>query len=235
MFSVMILDDENIQRNTIISILKRTYSDWNFISVENYQEAKESLSCTDFQLFLLDIRLSSNIENTDGLDFGRYIRTIPAYKHVPIIFLSALSDKVLPALQEIHCSSYLIKPYNPKQLLDAVAYAFQTPRTKPASLTLKDSNGVFQHVPPAAILYIESDKKNLILHTNKYPITVANYSFAKILDLLPENFIQCHRKYIINREHYTSYDRSLHLIHINDTVLPVGRKYKEDLERRLNL
>lgn len=235
MFSVMILEDDAVQQSTILSLLQKTYSSWNFITARTFQEAKGALASCTFQLFLLDICLSPHSSDTGGLEFGRYLRTIATYQYVPIILLTGLYDKVLPALSDIHCSSYLVKPYKSAELLDAVTYAFRTPGISPPSLMIKDSNGVFQHISPSSILYVESDKKNMILHQENNCITIANYTFSKILELLPDNFIQCHRKYVINCNEYTSYDRTLHFIHIKDAILPVGRKYKHELERKINL
>lgn len=235
MFSVMILEDDTRQQTAIQALLHKTYSSWNLITATTFQEAKKALSSHTFQLFLLDICLTPHSNDTGGLEFGRYLRTLATYRYVPIILLTGLSDKVLPAISDIHCSSYLVKPYKNAELIDAVTYAFQTPGINPPAFMIRDSNGVFQHISPASILYVESDRKNLILHQENSYITIANYTFSKILELLPDNFIQCHRKYVINCDEYTSYDRTMHFIRIKDILLPVGRKYKQELERKINL
>lgn len=49
-------------------------------------------------------------------------RNIPLYHYTPIIYLTALADQIIPAVQNLHCFSYLTKPYSAKQLLDTLAY-----------------------------------------------------------------------------------------------------------------
>ncbi len=235
MFSVLILEDDLIQQEAIAHLLKSRHEDWTIHTARNCQQAKNLLSAFRFQLFLLDIKLSANPKDTQGLDFGRHIRCLPRYRYVPIIFLTALPDKVLPALQETHCNSYLIKPFKESAFFSAIDYAVDSVEEEESPLMIKDFNGVFQKVLPSSIIYLEALGKNIILHTDTYAITIANSSFSKMLSILPSHFVQCHRKYIINCNQYTSYDRATQFIHLNQSVLPVGRKYKDALERKIHI
>lgn len=38
-------------------------------------------------MFLLDIELSKDASEPDGLDFGRLVRKMSDYKHTPVLFL----------------------------------------------------------------------------------------------------------------------------------------------------
>ena len=53
--------------------------------------------------------------------------------------------------------------------------------------------------------------------------------------MLPGYFIRCHRKYIINKKKLVSYDKSTRIINLGHCNIPVGRKYKEELEKILKL
>lgn len=193
------------------------------------------LNSFKFGLFLLDIELSKEETEPDGIDFGKKIRGMPGYKHIPVIFITGMADKVLKTLQEIHCASYLVKPFSPEQLIEAVEYATETEMETKEELLLKDSNGVYQRIDPESILYLESSGKNIIIHTEIYIITIANYSVTKIQQMLPDYFIRCHRKYIINGKKISSYDKSTQFLQIDRSSIPVGRKHKEELEGFLNL
>ena len=235
MFSVLIVEDDLNQSDIIKELLSGKYPGWDIRTAKNAGEAEKILKSFKVGLFLLDIELSKEETEPDGIDFGKKIREIPGYKHIPVIFITGMSDKVLKALQEIHCASYLVKPFLPEQLIEAVEYATETEAEAPEELLLKDSNGVYQRVAPDSILYLESNGKNIIIHTEVYIITIANYSVTKIQQMLPDYFIRCHRKYIINGRKIISYDKSTQFIHIGKSSIPVGRKHKDELEGFLKL
>lgn len=235
MFSILILEDDLIQSDTIKKLLSARHTSWNIYTAKSYKEAEELLKSVKFGLFLLDIELSKKENEPDGIDFGRKIRNMQGYKHIPVIFITGMADKVLSALQEIHCASYLVKPFSPKQLAEAVEYATETEDESSEELLLKDSSGVYQRVLPGSILYLEACGKNILIHTETYMVTIANYSVNKIQEMLPDYFIRCHRKYIINGKKLASYDKSTQMIHIGRSSIPVGRKHKDELERFLQL
>lgn len=235
MISVLILEDDLVQSDTIKKLLSAQYPGWRIYTAKSAREAEMLLNPVKFGLFLLDIELSREETEPDGIDFGRKIRSMPAYKHIPVIFITGMADKVLKALQEIHCASYLVKPFSPEQLIEAVAYATETEEEALEELLLKDSSGVYQRVAPGNILYLEACGKNIIIYTEVYKITIANYSVNKIQQMLPEYFIRCHRKYIINGRKLDSYDKSTQFIHLGKSSIPVGRKHKDELERFLQL
>ena len=54
----------------------------------------------------------------------------------------------------------------------------------------------------------------------------------ELLDIFPDNFIQCHRKYIVNLHHFYSYDKSTFIIQVGKHSIPLGRKHKKDIEEQ---
>ncbi|HBA98081.1 MAG TPA: DNA-binding response regulator, partial [Lachnospiraceae bacterium] len=83
--------------------------------------------------------------------------------------------------------------------------------------------------------YLETNGKNIIININTSVITIANYTVTKVLDILPEYFIRCHKRYIINKKKLHSYDKSTQMVRLGYCSIPVGRKYKDNLEKFLNL
>lgn len=233
MFSILILEDDLIQSDITQKIIKDEYPQWKVYIARNYTEAKDLLEKYEFGLFLVDIESSKDQSGHDGLDFVKAIRKMPDYKNIPVLFLTVVTDKVLQSLQEIHYGSYIVKPYLPETLIETIEYMARMENNK--ELFLKDSNGVYQKVNPKDINYLEANGKNIVIHTDAYIVIVANYSVNKILQMLPVYFIRCHRKYIINRKKLVSYDKSTRIINVGHCNIPVGRKYKEELEKILKL
>lgn len=234
MFSILILEDDLTQSDTIKKIIEDKYPQWEVYIARSYTEAKGLLEKYEFGLFLVDIELSKDQSGYDGLDFGKAIRKMPDYKNIPVLFLTVVTDKVLESLQEIHHGSYIVKPYLPGLLIETIEYLARMENNN-KELFLKDSNGVYQKVNPKDINYLETNGKNITIHTNTYVVVIANYSVNKILQMLPGDFIRCHRKYIINKKKLVSYDKSTRIINLGHCNIPVGRKYKEELEKILKL
>lgn len=235
MFSVLILEDNLVQLNTIKQLISYKHPKWKIYTAKSYTEAKKLLDICKFNMFLLDIELSKDASEPDGLDFGRLVRKMSDYKHTPVLFFAGQTDKVLMALQEVHCSSYLVKPYTPKQLTEAIEYASEILQETEEVLLIKDSNGVYQRIIPMDIEYLETSGKNIIINVNSTAITIANYTVTKVLEILPEYFTRCHKRYIINRKKLLSYDKSTQMVRLQCCSIPVGRKYKDDLEKFLDL
>lgn len=235
MFSVLILEDNLAQLNNIKKLMADKYPKWDIYTARSYAQAKKLLDICKFNMFLINIELSEDISEPDGLDFGKIVRGVPDYKHIPVMFFSKFADKVLMALQEIHCISYLVKPYTKEQLIEAIDYAVEIVQEAEDILLLKDSNGVYQMVVPMDIEYLETNGKNIIININASIITIANYTVTKVLEILPEYFIRCHKRYIINKKKLLSYDKSTQMVRLVSCSIPVGRRYKDDLEKFLDL
>jgi len=235
MFSVLVLEDNLIQSNIIKQLIIEKYPRWDIYIAKGYMEAKNLLDKYKFGMFLIDIELSDNKLEPDGLDFGRMIRGMPDYKYAPVLFLARFTDKVFTAVQDVHCCSYLVKPCSQEQLTEAVDYAAGMVHGEAEVLLLRDASGVYQRVVPLDIEYLETSGKNIIIHTNTSTIAIANYTVNKILGILPEYFARCHKRFIINKKKMLSYDKSTQIMRLGRNNIPVGRKYKEDLERFLDL
>lgn len=235
MFSVLILEDNLAQLNNVKKLMADRYPKWDIYTAQSCAEAKKLLDICKFNMFLIDIELSEDASEPDGLDFGKMVRDIPDYKHVPVMFFARFADKALMALQKIHCTSYLVKPYTKEQLIEAIDYAAETEQEAEDILLLKDSNGVYQMIVPMNIEYLETNGKNIIININASVITIANYTVTKILEMLPNYFIRCHKRYIINKKKLLSYDKSTQMVRLGSCSIPVGRRYKNDLENFLDL
>jgi len=47
---------------------------------------------------------------------------------------------------------------------------------------------------------------------------------------LPKNFIRCHKSYIINMRFVENYDLANNIVNIDNHLIPIGRRYKENME-----
>ncbi|THB67386.1 MAG: diguanylate cyclase [Spirochaetaceae bacterium] len=119
-FSLLIVDDqpENIQ--IAASILKA--DDLTISYATSAQEALERIKNLDIDLFLLDIMMPE----VDGIELCRQIKQLPAYKQIPVIFLTAKTDKetLIRGFKE-GAVDYISKPFFSQELIHRVRAQLQ--------------------------------------------------------------------------------------------------------------
>ena len=111
---VMSVDDSLI----VQTMIKRTLGErYQVLLVSNAVDALKVININPISLLLLDV----SMPEIDGLEFCRTVRSIPKFKNLPIIMLTA-RDKFTDKLrgQIAGATHYLTKPIEPKQLLEIV-------------------------------------------------------------------------------------------------------------------
>lgn len=237
MLTALIVEDNKLQQNAIKQILQQAFPEIHFLTASDYQTAIMLMQKNVFRFFLLDIKLS-DINQDDGIMLGYYIRQQNLYAHTPILYITSITDRIVEALNNIHCYSYLTKPYSANDLIIAVKELLTSPLLPKTELKLQDTNGVFFKIKFSEIYFFEAERHRLLIYTKLGKHVTRNYSLKKILDMLPHSFIQCHRSYIVNLDLIASYDRTILVIAMNMTPtvsVPVGRAFKADLEKRIEM
>lgn len=112
---ILVVDDSNMTRKMVISILSR--EGYQVDSAGNGLEALERLYQAAYDLVITDI----NMPQMDGLEFLRQVRQETQYSRLPVLVLSSNSspDEVQRTLRA-GASLYLIKPAPPEKLLESV-------------------------------------------------------------------------------------------------------------------
>ncbi|MFH0733671.1 MAG: response regulator [bacterium] len=119
-FSVLYVEDEEINRNLIRLYLK------NFYLVDTAANGKDALKMVkenNYDLFLMDINLGKDM---NGLQVAQEIKKMENYKTTPIIAVTAYTmagDK--ESFLENGCSHYLAKPFNKDDLLKLISNALK--------------------------------------------------------------------------------------------------------------
>lgn len=236
MLTTLIVEDDLTQLKALENILSDSFSKMRFFSVTNYDDAIDILENERIDFFLLDIELSQKNASENGIALGEYIRSFSYYKHTPILFLTGRQDKIGEALNSTHCYNYLVKPYSYDILINSINELLSSPMvSSDCILKLKDINGIYFRISSKDICYIQSSSKVLFLQSCSRIMKTRQYTLAELKKELPDYFYQCHKSFIVNLKRIKHYDKSLNKLYISDcnTSIPVGRKYKEGIERIL--
>lgn len=108
----ILMVDDNLE---MLSFLKELFStDYNCYTAVNGQEGLEKAKKTNFNLIISDLRMPI----MDGIMFKNEINKLETYKNIPFIMLTAVDYKNVENLVSIiDLSEYLIKPFNPNELM----------------------------------------------------------------------------------------------------------------------
>ena len=108
---ILIVDDEELNRDVLDRRLKKI--GYTTVLADGAAAASKALQENSIDLILLDILMPE----VDGIDFLAKLKKSSRFKLVPVIMLTALSDKESVArCIQLGAEAYLLKPFDAKQL-----------------------------------------------------------------------------------------------------------------------
>jgi two-component system, LytTR family, response regulator len=191
--------------------------------------AMEKLHDEHIDIIFLDI----NLPKINGMDF---IKTISG--RYDIILTTAYHQYALEGFN-LNVVDYLLKPVEFSRFLQAVNKVFEKNKQFPPSADhVQERKYFFFNVDKKQvkvfadeILYIESLKDYVRIHTKDKKL-VTKFQIGELDRLLNENkFIRIHKSYIVNSDKISAYNANE--IEMETTKLPIGRTYKELVEKHL--
>ena len=218
---IAIVEDDASCYKQLESILQSWSIKHNImISISYYETGKELLSGTfrKYQLIFLDI----DMPEISGMETARELRQNDYNSY--IIFVTAHNEYVYEGYH-VRALDYIIKPITPKALetcLNPVLHELES-----SAYILRTATSI-EKIPYSSIIafatqghYIE-----IITKQNTYRQKIS----LKILkQLLPEDFVQCHRTVIVNINHVVKLSgKNLYLT--NQTVYPISKQYMESIQ-----
>lgn len=224
---IVICDDEAIHRKILRTYLSKTL-DKNSYKLIEFSSGKELLNNYPqrIDLLLLDVQMPE----IHGLDTAREIRKFDT--SVTIIFTTAIIDFIQQGY-EVRAFRYLLKPiqYNDfsKHLLECIKGISASYENY---LTIKETDlGEIVRIPVNSILYVETDSRCILIHTDTQ-VYKSRVSINKIEKDLEENdFYRCHRSYLININKVKSIKQSTVLI--RDDEILVSRYKMKNLKLKI--
>lgn len=183
--------------------------------VGSLRKAEELIeSGVEPELALLDIRMHNEDQ---GVEIAKLMNT----QGIPFIFITSFSDKsTLQSAVEQQPLGYILKPFKPREIADAVSKAFE--KMEPRFLVIRDRSTV-HHINVNDIQYLESENVYVNIHTITGKI-VHRTKLSDVLESLPSSFARVHQSFVVNRAHIKKIEGNSILI--GDVELPVSRTYK---------
>jgi two-component system, chemotaxis family, chemotaxis protein CheY len=113
--TILVVDDAASIRQ-VVGITLRA-AGYDIIEAADGLDALGKLNGQKLHLIITDV----NMPNMDGISFIKEVKQLPRYKFTPIMVLTTVSqDEKKRAGQEAGAKAWVVKPFQPPQLLSAV-------------------------------------------------------------------------------------------------------------------
>ncbi|MCM1187430.1 MAG: LytTR family DNA-binding domain-containing protein [Lachnoclostridium sp.] len=204
-----------------------------------FHDLKDAYQCAmekEINLFIVDIILDrNNPGDSSGLKFVENIRKINHYAFVPIIFVTSLEDAQFYTYANLHCYSFVEKPFDAEQLRKLIAQCLRFGESVSTSKTLYfRKDGIILAAEREDIVYVESINHIIHIHTRQGDVLEIPYiTLKKLLDDLDcLDFIQCSRNTIVNQKFIHNIDKTNGIIQLKNGMgrVDIGITFKSAIK-----
>lgn len=227
-FNCIIIDDDEIDRLTVVSYVKR-FSNLNIVGVfESAENALQILDKQEITVLFLDIDMPS----LNGLEFRKKAMNVPV-----CIYITAHPEHAVESF-EIDTLDFIVKPIKKDRFIQAIGRIQDY-------MELKHKAQLFESAIGGDVIYIKEGhtETKVKLHDIIYLEALKDYTkivtttkkhcvLSTIGNLLKENhfqsFVRIHRSYAVQKN-YIDKKMTNELLLNNGTIIPIGRSYKDTL------
>ena len=227
-FKCIIIDDDEIDRLTVVSYVKR-FSNLNIAGVfENAENALQILDKEEITVLFLDIDMPS----LNGLEFRKKALKVPV-----CIYITAHPEHAVESF-EIDTLDFIVKPIKKDRFIQAISRIEDY-------MELKQKAQLFESAIGGDVIYIKEGhtETKIKLHDIIYLEALKDYTkivtttkkhcvLSTIGNLLKEthfqSFVRIHRSYAVQKN-YIDKKMTNELLLNNGTIIPIGRSYKDNL------
>lgn len=192
--------------------------------------ALEFLKNKPVDVLFLDIHLPK----LKGLDF---LKTL---KNPPQVILTTAYHQYAIEGYELNVVDYLLKPFGFPRFLAAVdklripeqAQAKAVPGQPPRSFHFFNENKRQVRVYNDEILYVESLKEYIKIHTTTGDAIVTRFQLGEFEDHLADaNLLRIHRSFVVAKDKIKAFSATE--LEVGERKLPIGRSYRAEVEKAL--
>jgi DNA-binding LytR/AlgR family response regulator len=233
MLKIILVDDEPLAREVLDGYLKRLDGIQTIHLFRNAKEAFHHLEEHEADLLLLDIEMPE----MSGIEFLKRLPDPPL-----TIFTTAYRNYAFDGY-ELGVIDFLLKPIAFDRFQLAINKAKEL-------LALKEHSAIEEHPEDGGsdfifvksgvqrlklqfseVTYIQGLKDYAIIHTTDKKILLKG-SIKAMLGIFPTaRFIRVHKSFIVNLQKVTQLERNCILL--NGHQIPIGRNFRDDLEKVL--
>lgn len=215
---IAIVDDQEVWRNCVEELIKKHYGQ-NAPQIDHYDCGECFCDQEEYDVVFMDIEM----KEMDGFE------TVKRYKQnnsdALILFLTTHTELSRRGYM-VNAFRYIDKEYIVDEIEEALNAIDELPN-KDRVIAFHVVNMAEMHIRVKDILFIETDKRNIIVHTVERDYT-SNSGIDEVeAELQDCGFYRCHRSYLVNLERVRKIDR-LYAYFANGMKAMIStRKYPE--------
>ncbi|WP_221390250.1 LytTR family DNA-binding domain-containing protein [Dyadobacter sp. NIV53] len=236
MLRCVIVDDEPLAREVLEGYLTKHDSVTSVIQFSNAREARFYFQAHEADVLFLDIEMP-------GMTGIEFLKSLP---EPPLtVFTTAYRDYAFEGF-ELGVIDFLLKPISFSRFLHAIEKIHEFLLLKDQNTNIDDnspevvSGSVFvksgvQRIKLQfdEVTHIQGLKDYAIIYTLSSKIVLKG-SIKAMLDIFPKSsFIRVHKSFIVSVPKITRIERNNRIV-LNEHQIPIGRNYKEEVEKFLN-
>ena len=230
MLNFVLCDDNLNFLNKLSNILDDLFIKNDFkgkivLKTGNSEDLLNYVQNNHIDVLILDVNLNSNI---NGIDLAERIRQIN--KDLYLIFTTGHLEFAMLAYK-VKTFDYIAKPVTKERLEFMLKRLFADAKSTTKKF-ISINNKTF--INPNEIQFIKKDGMKLIYHTVNNEYTSYD-SLNRVEEILPNNFVRCHKSYIANVNNINCIEASTNTIFFNNSGMCfIGTKYKDNLMEVIN-
>ncbi|MCI1930391.1 MAG: LytTR family DNA-binding domain-containing protein [Clostridia bacterium] len=213
----IIVDDE-IPACEELKYFINKYSNIEIMGIYNSSlSALEYLTKNQVDVVFLDI----NMPKLNGLELAGLL------KDTKVVFVTAYREYGADAF-DLNAFDYLVKPYSKERVVATFNRLRDKHKNKITKLSIYYEDKIIV-IDVCNIVYIEANQRDVNIYTEEKKYTM-NEKISKIQEKLPELFVRCHRRFIVNTDKIVEIDswfNNTYLLKLagSNEKIPVSRHY----------
>lgn len=225
MLNFLLCDDNIPSLNRLSKMLESIFINNNIdaqigLLASTPSEALEYIKANKVDVLFLDIHLNDTLNGCDVADLVRKTN-----KNIYIIFLTGHLEYALLAYK-YKTFDYLPKPIVDERLQETVLRLVEDITLEPVDFIKLNNNRTI--INANEVNYIKKDGMKLVFCTNSESYETYS-SFSKFKSCLPENFVRCHKSYMVNINNVTKFKTNENILELKcNQQCTIGAKYKNN-------
>ena len=224
MLNFVLCDDNISYLNKLDKILEQLFLKNSFdaqVCFKSNQayEVLDYVKNNETDVLILDINLKSDIS---GIELAEKVRQ--SNKNIYFIFTTGHLEYAMLAYQ-VKTFDYIPKPVTPERLETTLFRLFDDISHSPNHFINLGNKTLIKQDD---IQYIKKDGMKLVFYTDKQKYETYN-SFSKVQEQLPNQFVRCHKSYIVNINNVSNVESNTNTILFHGpNKCYIGPKYKNN-------
>jgi DNA-binding LytR/AlgR family response regulator len=198
-FTIGVVDDEAASRALLIGHLERYAREESIgLDVRAFADARELVDGyrADFDVIFLDVQM----DMMDGFEAAHAIREVD--QDVVIVFVTNMAQFAIRGY-EVDALSYLVKPVPYFAFTQEFKRSLARARQRDVDSFIITSGSTVMRLDLASILYVESVKHRITVHTTSGPYSYTGTLKAVEADLVGKGFYRSNNCYVVSLRHVT--------------------------------